>query len=194
MTVPGVSRTQAAQKLTQRKGNHYMMKLAKLALLAALVAGPAWAQTEPATAPESDPAAQRVQAMAEMNALQDQVREGKRGLVEQQMQLSEAEAAKFWPIYDAQQEALAGFNKRRLDNILAYATAWNAGPIDDATAGSIAKTQLSIEKDEVAQMQRIYDKSKKAVGASKALRYLQIEGKIRALVRFEQAAEVPLAQ
>lgn len=132
--------------------------------------------------------------MAEMNALQDQVREGKRGLVEQQMQLSEAEAAKFWPIYDAQQEALAGFNKRRLDNILAYATAWNAGPIDDATAGSIAKTQLSIEKDEVAQMQRIYDKSKKAVGASKALRYLQIEGKIRALVRFEQAAEVPLAQ
>jgi hypothetical protein len=177
-----------------------MIKLAKLGLLAALIAGPAWAQTDPATtsapatAAASTPEEDRGEAMAEMNALQDQVREGKRELVTRQMQLSEAEAAKFWPVYDAHQEALAGFNTRRVDNILSYAKAWNAGPIDDATAEPLAKAALALEKDEAAQMEKTFDKARKAVGASKAVRYLQIESKIRALVRFQQAAEVPLAQ
>ena len=177
-----------------------MSKLAKLGLIAALIAGPAFAQTEPAAAPEATaPAAAaaeptRDEVMAEMNALQDAVREGKREVVEKQMQLTEAEAAKFWPVYDAHQEALAGFNKRRMDNIYSYAQAWNAGPIDDATAEPLAKEALAIEKDEVAQLEKTFDKAKKAVGASKAARYLQIESKIRALVRFEQAAQVPLAQ
>jgi len=174
-----------------------MRKLAKLGLIAALIAGPAFAQTEPAAAPEAAAAAAeptRDEVMAEMNALQDAVREGKREVVEKQMQLTDAEAAKFWPVYDAHQEALAGFNKRRMDNIYSYAQAWNAGPIDDATAEPLAKAALAIEKDEVAQLEKTFDKAKKAVGASKAARYLQIESKIRALVRFEQAAQVPLAQ
>lgn len=169
-----------------------MIRIATLGLMAALVAGPAWAQTETpaAVTPESD----RAEVMAAMNALQDEVREGKRELIGKQMQLTDAEAAKFWPVYDAHQEALAAFNTRRMDNILAYAKAWNAGPIDDATADPLAKEALAIEKDEVDQMERTYGKARKAVGASKAVRYLQMESKIRALVRFEQAAEVPLAQ
>lgn len=176
-----------------------MNKIAKLGLIAALIAGPAWAQTAPAAAPEAAaPAAAaeptRAEVQAEMNALQDAVREGKREVVAKQMQLTEAEAAKFWPVYDAYQEALADFNKRRMDNIYSYAQAWNAGPIDDATAEPLAKAALGIEKDEAAQMEKMFDKAKKAVGASKAARYLQIEAKIRALVRFEQAAQVPLAQ
>ena len=167
-----------------------MIRIAKLGLIAAMLASPAWAQT----APEAAAPAAEADVMAEMKALQDEVKEGKRAVVEQQMQLSEAEAAKFWPVYDAHQAALTGFNQRRIENILAYAKAWNAGPIDDATADTLAKKALALEKDEGAQMEKTYAKARKAVGASKAVRYLQIESKIRALVRFEQAAEVPLAQ
>ena len=76
-----------------------MNKIAKLGLIAALIAGPAWAQTAPAAAPETAPAAAaeptRAEVQAEMNALQDAVREGKREVVAKQMQLTEAEAAKF---------------------------------------------------------------------------------------------------
>ena len=168
-----------------------MNKIAKLGLIAALIAGPAWAQTAPA-ATAAEPT--RADIQAEMNALQDAVKEGKREVVAKQMQLTEAEAAKFWPVYDAYQEALAGFNKRRIDNIYSYAQAWNAGPIDDATAEPLAKAALALEQAEAAEMEKVFNKAKKAVGASKAARYLQIESKIRALVRFEQAAQVPLAQ
>jgi Spy/CpxP family protein refolding chaperone len=177
-----------------------MNKIAKLGLIAALIAGPAFAQTESAAAPEAAaPAAAaaeptRDEVMAEMNALQDAVREGKREVVAKQMQLTDAEAAKFWPVYDAHQEALAGFNKRRMDNIYSYAQAWNAGPIDDATAEPLARAALALEQDEAAQLEKTFDKAMKAVGASKAVRYLQMESKIRALVRFDQAAQVPLAQ
>jgi len=177
-----------------------MITIARLGLLAALIAGPAWAQTTTDAAPDATaPAAAAAEAdqpdvMAEMKSLQDQVKAGKRELVEQQMQLTEAQAAKFWPVYDDYQKALSLFNERRVNNILAYAKAWNAGPIDDATAEPLAKAALAIEKDEAVQMEKTYDKAKKAVGASKAVRYLQMESKIRALVRFEQAAQVPLAQ
>jgi hypothetical protein len=83
---------------------------------------------------------------------------------------------------------------RRLDNIMKYARAYNADASDDAAATAIAEEALDIEKDEARQMDRTFRKLKKVVPAVKAVRYLQVENKLRAVVRFEQAAQVPYAR
>lgn len=164
-----------------------MFPLARLSLIAALVAGPAWSQDAKAPAHTPEEAA----SLAEMQALEGEVREGKRAFIEEQLTLTPEEAKKFWPIYDAHQQALSAFNKRRLDNIMAYARHYNANSLDDASATTIGEEALALEKDEAVQMERTFHKLKKAVPAVKAVRYLQVEAKLRAILRFEQAAQVP---
>lgn len=166
-----------------------MFALARLGLIAAFIAGPAWSQETKSSTYSADEAA----SVAEMHALEDEIGPGKRAFIEEQLQLTAEEGARFWPIYDAYQQALHAFNQRRLDNIMKYASAYNADAVDDATATAIAKEALDIEKDEVAQMTHAFNKLRKVVPAVKAVRYLQVENKLRAIVRFGQAAQVPLA-
>ena len=164
-----------------------MVRLVRWSLIAAFLAGPAWSQ-------EAKPSAYtpaEADTFAQMQALQTEVGAGKRAFIEEQLSLTPEEAAKFWPVYDAHQQALAAFNQRRLDNILNYARLYNAGSLDDASASTIGEQALTLEKDEAVQMERTFHKLKKAVPAVKAVRYLQVENKLRAIVRFEQAAQVP---
>lgn len=167
-----------------------MFPLARLSLLVALVAGPAWSQESKAPAYTSEEAA----SLAQMKALESEMRTDKRALIEEQLSLTPEEATKFWPVYDAHQTALTAFNKRRLDNIIEYARHYNADSLDDASATKLAEEALALEKDEAVQMERTFHKLRKAIPAVKAARYLQVESKLRAIVRFEQAAQVPLAQ
>src|SRR5678815_3182584 len=51
--------------------------------------------------------------VTDMQALQTAVRADKRGYVTSTMALTDAEAAKFWPIYDAYQSQLDVANRRR---------------------------------------------------------------------------------
>ena len=53
---------------------------------------------------------------------------------------------------------------------------------------------LDIENDEVALKKKIVPKLERDLPAIKIARYLQIENKIRALIKYELAAEVPLAE
>ena len=167
-----------------------MSALIRLSLIAALVAAPAWSKE----AKDPGYTADEAESVAEMHALETDVGPGKRAFIEEQLELTPEEDAKFWPIYDAHQEALQAFNQRRLDNIMKYARAYNADALDDASATAIVEEALDLEKDEAEQMERTFHKLKKAVPVVKAANYLQVENKLRAVVRFEQAAQVPYAR
>lgn len=165
-----------------------MIHFARVMFVAALLAGPAWSQET-----KSGYTSEEADAVAQMHALQSQLGEGKKAFIEEQLSLTPEEATKFWPIYDAHQVALAAFNQRRLDNIMAYARRWNDDSLDDAAATKLGSEALDLEKDEAVQMERTFSKLRKAIPVVKAVRYLQVESKVRAVVRFEQAAQVPLA-
>ena len=129
---------------------------------------------------------------AGMRLLQAQTAEDKRAFVNAQLQLDESQAERFWPVFEEHQRALAALNQRRLDNVLAYAKAWNEDALDDKRAAELGEQALAIEDDEIALLRHTYHKLKRAVPASKAVSYLQLENKIRAVVRYEQAMDIPL--
>ena len=64
--------------------------------------------------------------------------------------------------------------------------------LDDATAARLAEQALSIEEDETSLLKHTYRKLKGVIPATRAVSYLQLENKIRAVVRYEQAVNVPL--
>jgi hypothetical protein len=126
---------------------------------------------------------------AAVQALRDNLRADRKAVVERNMQLTSAEAAKFWPVYDAFQKELAPIRSRYNRAILDFV---GTETMTDANAKRIADQVLAADESD-AKLRRSYaSKFNKAVGAKKAARYLQIENKIRALERFDQAAAIPL--
>jgi hypothetical protein len=77
---------------------------------------------------------------------------------------------------------------------MAYADAYNKGAVPDATAKKLIGEAIAIEEAEVKMKRGYLPKLEKAVGGMKAARYLQIENKIRAVIKYELAANIPLVE
>ncbi len=148
-------------------------------LLALVVALPiaAWAQDKPAD---------------NMQILRDKVKADKKLVVAANMELTEAEAKGFWPVYDQYQKDLGAINERTLKMIKSYADAYNTQSLTDEGAKKLIDESVAIEKAEAAMKESYVPKLSKVLPAKKVARYLQIENKIRALVKFDLAGQIPL--
>ncbi len=128
-----------------------------------------------------------------MEILRQKVKADKKLVVAANMDLTDAEAKKFWPIYEAYQKDLQQINERIGKAILSYAAVYQADSMTDAKAKELTEEMIGIEEAE-AKMRRTYlPKLSAALPARKVARYMQIENKIRAAIRYELAGEIPLA-
>lgn len=135
-----------------------------------------------------------VVAQDNMQILRDKIKADKKLVVAVNMGLTESEAKGFWPVYDAYQKDLQGINERLGKLILKYADAYNKGPVSNDTAKKLLGEMLAIEESELKLKRAYVPKLEKALPEWKVARYLQIENKIRAIVKYELAAEVPLVE
>ena len=140
------------------------------------------------------PATAQEKGTSTMEILRQKVKADKKLLVATNMALTEAEAKAFWPLYDAYQKDLGQINERLHKVIVAYADVYKKGPVPNETAKKLLNDALDIEEAEVTLKRSYVPKLGAALPAAKVARYLQIETKIRALVRYELAANIPLVE
>ena len=133
-------------------------------------------------------------ATTNMDILRQKVKADKKLVVAENLMLTEAEGAKFWPVYDAYQKELQQINERLKAVILAYADAYNKGAVDDATAKKLIEDASAVDDAEATLRRTALPKILGVLPAAKAARYVQIENKIRAAIRYELAAGIPLVQ
>jgi len=129
-----------------------------------------------------------------MQILLDKVKADKKLLVSVNMKLSDAEAKKFWPVYDSYQVELGKLNKRVAALIEAYADDYNNNSVTDAKAKKMISEMIAIDQAEAAMKKSFVPKLYKVLPPVKAARYLQIENKIRIALLYELAAAVPLVK
>lgn len=120
------------------------------------------------------------------------IKADKKLLVAGNMDLTDAEGKKFWPLYDAYQKELGKLNQRLGNTIKEYADAFNKGPIPNATAKKLLNEALAVDESELKLRRTYADKVGKVLSATKAARYIQIENKIRSVLKAELAADIPL--
>ena len=161
--------------------------------LAAVVLGSAMLLASPVMAEEMGPSAGGG-GDTNMEILMQKVKADKKLLIATNMGLSEAEGKKFWPLYDAYQKELGALNQRLGKTIQEYADAYNAGKgtISEDTAKKLLSEALSAEEAEVKLKRTYADKIGKVLSATKTARYIQMENKIRAIVKMELAQQIPL--
>ena len=129
---------------------------------------------------------------ANMEILAEKVRADKKLLVAMNMDLSDEEGAKFWPIYDAYQKDLDKMYQRSGMLIQEYAKHFNSGKISNETAAKLLKEFLAIEAEELKVRVAMVKKMGRVFPANRVARYVQIENKIRALVDYGLVEQIPL--
>ena len=155
-------------------------------LLAVVLAAIAMASALPA-------AAQGLPDAAAQQAIRDQLRTDRKIVVEHNLSLSDAEAKKFWPVYESFQRELAPIQGRRNRAMIDFIST-SDGEMTNANARRLLD-QLATADESDAKLRRAYvAKFSKAIGSKKAARYYQIESKITAIQRYDQAGAIPLVQ
>jgi hypothetical protein len=137
-------------------------------------------------------AAQTKSSDTEMQILLDKVKADKKLVVAANMNLTETEGKKFWPIYDAYQKELNAINERLANTIRAYANAYVNNSLTDDQAKKLMDDAIKIDEDEVKLRNSYASKVNAVLPAKMTARYLQIENKIRAALRYELASGIPL--
>jgi hypothetical protein len=147
------------------------------AVIAVLVVSPAMSQDRPADT---------------MQILRDKVKADKKLLVAENMGLTESEAKGFWPVYEAYQKDLDGINRRIARLIDSYAESYRSGNITDEKARKLTAELVAIEQAEGGFRAPYVSKLSKVLPPKKVARYLQIENKIRAAIKYDLAEDIPL--
>lgn len=119
------------------------------------------------------------------------IQSDKKGIVAKSMDLTPEEAKKFWPLYATFQRELEVPQRVHTRALLDYIAAERS--LSDANAKRLSEQVLAASLDEARLNQKHFRQLLKVLPASKAARYMQIENKIQAVVRFEAAKSIPLA-
>ena len=129
-----------------------------------------------------------------MQILREKIKADKKLLVAQNMDLTESEAKGFWPIYDAYQKDLWKINHRIAHLWESYAADLQGKSLTDAQAKKLIAESVAIEQAEAKLKSTYAPKLSKVLPPKKVARYLQIENKIRAVVKYDLATGVPLVE
>jgi len=134
----------------------------------------------------------RIGDATDMPALRAAVKTDKRAYVASVLNLTDAEAKKFWPLYDAYQRTLDRTNRER--NLVIVDIVGSDKPLTDAYAKYLLKDMIEADEAEVRARRTLQNKLVKALPAKKAARYLQLESKIRAVQAYDVAVAIPLVK
>jgi polyhydroxyalkanoate synthesis regulator phasin len=129
-----------------------------------------------------------------MQILRDKVKADKKLLIATNMELTESEAKGFWPVYEWYQKKLTAINQRMVKLIESYAADYQANTLTDEKAKKLTDELVAIGKAEAELQAASVPKLSKVLPPKKVARYLQIENKIRAVVKYELAKAVPLVE
>ncbi|HKQ35337.1 MAG TPA: hypothetical protein VJT11_08555 [Nitrospiraceae bacterium] len=129
-----------------------------------------------------------------MEIFMQKIKADKKLLVASNMGLTDAEGKDFWPVYEAYQKDLQQVNERLGKTIESYAQAYNdgKGTVSNDTAKKLLDEAISVEEQEVKLKHTYAEKVGKVLPAAKTARYIQIENKIRAVIKFQLAQQIPL--
>ena len=129
-----------------------------------------------------------------MAILREKIKADKKLFVAVNMSLTESEAKGFWPVYAEYQKDLEKINKRILGLLTSYEADYRKKTLTNEGAKRLIDEFVSIEQAE-AKLKGLYvPKLYMVLSAKKVARYLQVENKIRAIVKYDLAGGVPLVK
>lgn len=125
-----------------------------------------------------------------MDILREKARVDKKLVVATALSLTEGEAKVFWPVYNAYQSDMIAYYDRVSKLVDTFAKSY--GTMTDESATQLLGEFLALETDHVALLNSYAPRFRRVLPPVKVARLYQVENKLRALVNYELAREIPL--
>lgn len=129
---------------------------------------------------------------ADEQILLKQINTDKKSVFAANLNLTEEESTKFWPVYDEYEAKIKPLQDRLVANINRFAAEYET--LTDADAAAILKEKMAIEKQRDALRQKYTAKIAKVLPPKKALRYAQLETRIQLMLGRNVYGLIPLAR
>jgi len=154
-----------------------------------------WAAAEEMSAPKgAKSAAKAPDPNSSMEALRAKLQADEKGFVSQHLELTEAEAKAFWPLYDAYKQDLEKLNTRIGGVLNEFLEVQSHGPLPNDLSKKLLADMANIEKNELDLKLAHLKKVEKVLPPYKVVRCAQLENKIRAILKYDLAAQIPIAK
>ena len=128
----------------------------------------------------------------DVDLLRKDIRSQKKQIIAANLQLSDAEAVKFWPVYDQYTAELVKVNDAKYGAIKEYAA--NYTTMTDEHAVALTRNLLTVDQ-QVAQLRLKYVPLFNAVvSGKKAALFFQLDRRLVMLIDLQLASQIPMIQ
>ena len=128
----------------------------------------------------------------DVQLLRQDVRSNKKQLVAANLTLTDAEATKFWPVYDQYAAEMTKLGDQKYALLKEYAQ--NFGSLTDAQAQSLLDRSLAVDSA-IAQLRIKYAPIvSKVLPGTKAATFFQIDRRLTGLIDLQISSQIPLVQ
>ncbi len=167
--------------------------LVVLSLLAALsITVPNLVAAQAASGSQASAQSSQAATDQDIKLLQSDVRSAKKQIVAANMTLTDKEAEKFWPVYDAYTQEMSKLNDKRVALIKEYADNYNN--MTDAQANSLMKQALDLDAQYVKLRQSWVPKFEKVISPKQTATFFQIDRRLALIINLQLASNIPLMQ
>lgn len=122
--------------------------------------------------------------------LREKIRADKKLVVAEALKLTESEAKAFWPVYNAYQSDMIAYYGRVSKLIDTFAQTYTS--MTDESATKLLGDFLALGREHVGILNSYAPKFRRVLPPVKVVQFYQIENKLRAMVDYELAREIPL--
>ena len=116
-----------------------------------------------------------------------------RQILREEMMLSDAEAAEFWPLYERYSAEKRVVNEPYLAGLVEYVDRYYGGDLNNAHAERLMNTYFEVQQALLRKRHDYVKKFGKIMGSIKVMRFFQLENKVQAEVNAALAVTIPLA-
>ena len=131
---------------------------------------------------------------AQVEAARAMVRAGALQIVREELELSEAQANEFWPLYDEYRAELLELDNTHVDLLRDFMQKYYGYNLTDEDAKRYVDVYFDIQDDTLKIRKKYVKRFRRVIGDINVMRLYQIENKLRAEVDAALAVTVPLAE
>ena len=128
----------------------------------------------------------------DLNLLRKDLRSQRKQLIAANLQLTDAEAAKFWPVYDQYTKELIAINDKKFALIQEYADNW--GKMTNEQSLSFIRRWVDMDIAVSQLRQKYVPVVSRILDGKKTATFFQLDRRIAMMVELQVASQMPLVQ
>jgi hypothetical protein len=126
----------------------------------------------------------------DLKLLREDIRSERIRLVAANLPLNDAEASKFWPLYDQFLAEVSKIGDARVALLKEYAQSYDT--MTDAQANDLMKRSAALDQQFSELLMKYVPIFEKVISAKKTARWYQIDRRLDLLINIELAANIPM--